>query len=386
MQQLSPIGRSVIEDFVRQRTKTPDRFHLTVSPEDEMYLYHVSDAPEGDVDDWLLSYFESGSMMIEELRPIFDHVFGGFDKLDSLLEFACGHGRFTRFLVQELDPERISVSDIYADAVEFQRKEFGVRGIVSALEPSDYQDERRYDCILVCSLFSHLPERTFHLWLGKLLALLTDEGVLIFTVHDEAVGPAMGRSSAGHKKPRITFSPESESRSLDKHVYGTTFVNEAFCRRAIEKASKGLASYARKPKGLWRYQDVYVVSMANPERLASLNVAPGLEGFVERCDASEGRYILGGWAHDFRKGEEVELVELLKEGERVQVCIPAHDRPEVAAHYDDDTMIGSGWVCMVDESRLPDTSIVSVRITSSTGERRVIAFNSVARLFQRPVR
>jgi SAM-dependent methyltransferase len=380
MQQLSPIGRSVIEHFVRQRTRLPDRFHLDVSPEDEMYLYHVSDAPLGDVDDWLLNYFESGSMMIEELRPIFNHVYGGFDKIGSLLEFACGHGRFTRYLVQELAPERISVSDIYTDAVEFQQKEFGVRGIVSANEPSEFKDDHRYECILVCSLFSHLPERTFHLWLEKLLSLLTDDGFLIFTVHDEAVGPTTLKNKPAKDKPRITFSPISESRSLDKNVYGTTFVNEAFCRDAIERASNGLASYARKPKGLWRYQDVYVVSKQNPETLSSLNIEPGLEGFLEQCSSADGRYTLSGWAHDFRTGEEIERVEVLKDGERLQICIPSNDRPDVAAHFDNAETMRSGWACIVDDSRLSDSSILSVRITSSTGESRVIAFNSVASL------
>lgn len=379
IEQLSPTGKSVVDSFVRQRTRVPDRFNLAVSPEDEMYLYHVSDAPGGDLDDWLLNYLESGALMIEELRPIFDHVFGGFDNLGSLFEFACGHGRFTRFLVQELSPGKIFVSDIYADAVEFQRKEFGVDGQVSSIEPSDYHDEKRYDCILVCSLFSHLPERTFHLWLERLIGLLSENGVLIFTVHDEAVGPGIvGKSAA-----RIHFTPESESRSLDKNVYGTTFVNEEFCRVAIERASKGLASYARVPRGLWHYQDVYVVSKKNSDRLASLELKRGLEGYLDRCELVGGKYSFSGWAHDFRSSESVELIEVLEDGERIQICIPSNERTDVAAHFDDSAMIRSGWACMIDASTLRPSSIISIRMTSSEGESRVVAFNSLEKLCEK---
>jgi SAM-dependent methyltransferase len=379
LQQLSPVGRTVVESFVRQRTRQPESFHLTVSPEDEMYLYHVSGAPEGDRDDWFLDYLESGALMIEELRPIFDQVFGGFDEIDSLLEFACGHGRFTRFLMQEMASDKISVSDIYSDAVEFQRKEFGVRGQVSVIEPADFHDDHRYDCILVCSLFSHLPERTFHLWLERLFGLLNENGVLIFTVHDEAVlpqGVAMEGSGIG-------FLPESESRSLAKNVYGTTFVSERFCSEAIRQASNGEARYARVPKGLWRYQDVYVVSRDAQARLPTLAIERGLEGFLDRCGLANGIYSFSGWAHDFRKDETVELVEVLLDGERLQICMPCNQRTDVAAHFEDPATLLSGWSCHVDASRLQASDVVSIRLTSSAGESRVVAFNSLGKLLEK---
>ncbi len=376
IQQLSPVGKSIIESFIRQRTRTPDQFHRAISPEDEMYLFHVSDAPNGDVDDWCLNYFESGALMIEELRPVFERLFGGFDQVGSLLEFACGHGRFTRHLIQELPPEKITVSDIYADAVSFQKNEFGVNGQVSATEPRDYHDENRYDCILVCSLFSHLPERTFQLWLERLLSLLTEDGVLIFTVHDEAVGPSTSKTPG----PNIQFIPESESRSLDKNVYGTTFVNEEFCQQAIRKAAHGSVHYARLPKALWRFQDIYAVSHGNEERLKSLKPERGLEGYIDRCQSIAGQTYFSGWAYDFRWNEKVDLIEILEDGERIQVCIPSTERTDVAAHFGNSAMTGCGWVCMVEDSRLKPESIISVQFTSSTGERHVAAFDSLGKL------
>ena len=122
---------------------------------------HLDRVYRGDHDARHLNYLMSGKATIEELRPIVNAVFGGFDQIGAFLEFACGHGRLTRFLVQEMPASRIFVSDIYQDAVEFQKEQFGVNGKVSVSEPEKYPLDQTYDCILVASLFSHLPPRTF---------------------------------------------------------------------------------------------------------------------------------------------------------------------------------------------------------------------------------
>ena len=41
------------------------------------------------------------------LEPIIFRKFGGFENIDAFFDFASGYGRMTRFLVQELDPQRI---------------------------------------------------------------------------------------------------------------------------------------------------------------------------------------------------------------------------------------------------------------------------------------
>jgi SAM-dependent methyltransferase len=78
-------------------------------------------------------------------------------KMNHVLEFASGHGRFTRHLVKAIGPGRVTVSDVVADAVDFARQSFGVQGFVSHAVPEQLAWPRRYDLVFVLSLFSHLP-------------------------------------------------------------------------------------------------------------------------------------------------------------------------------------------------------------------------------------
>ncbi|MBO1346566.1 MAG: hypothetical protein EBE86_003795 [Hormoscilla sp. GUM202] len=55
------------------------------------------------------------------VEQIINWKFKGWDRMmeSAFLDFACGYGRFTRFLVQEMSPDRILVSDIYSEAARF---------------------------------------------------------------------------------------------------------------------------------------------------------------------------------------------------------------------------------------------------------------------------
>ncbi len=93
--------------------------------------------------------------MFREVAQVAEWAFGGFDGIESVLDFASGHGRFTRFLLQTVPSDKVWDSDIYADAMDFQRREFGVRCIPSCDRPEDYRPGRHFDLIFVASLFSH---------------------------------------------------------------------------------------------------------------------------------------------------------------------------------------------------------------------------------------
>ena len=137
----------------------------------------------------LWEYFAGGLQMLNLVRDVARKKCDSLMNIQSFLDFASGHGRFTRFLVKELPRERVWISDIYENAVKFQQQQFGVHGIVSVPDPDNYQCGRRFDFVFVASLFSHLPEAMFKKWLRKLYGLLAPEGVLVFSVHDQAVLP-----------------------------------------------------------------------------------------------------------------------------------------------------------------------------------------------------
>jgi SAM-dependent methyltransferase len=245
----------------------------------------------------LAAYFDSGRQIWMTVRQILSWRFGSARACGRLLDFASGYGRLTRHIVAELPRESVWVSDIYAEGVAFQERTFGVKGIVSASDPRDLRFETRFDCILVSSLFTHLPAARFSGWLRRLGAALTPGGMLIFSVHDlslwrEGPPPASG----------IAFSPRSESRSLSTEEYGTAWVSEEYVRSTVKAALGGCAVH-RIPRGLANIQDIYVViadadlaAAAAGTVFAGLRVRAGLVGFVEHCSRyGRRRYQLSGW-------------------------------------------------------------------------------------------
>ncbi|ERT03527.1 hypothetical protein M595_6535, partial [Lyngbya aestuarii BL J] len=114
-------------------------------------------------------------------------------------------------------------------AVQFQQESFGVNGIISTVNPTDYSVNQKFDCILACSFFSHLPEKTFTLWMKTLYNLITPAGILMFSVHDRDLLPPDSKI----KSDELLFIPQSESQSLDVYEYGTSYVGEEFVTQAV---------------------------------------------------------------------------------------------------------------------------------------------------------
>ena len=133
----------------------PEDVDLAVHPDDEM-LGFLLDCAEGDRDQALAVYAGSGLSIAGAFRQLLAGHFGSVDRVGSLLDFASGYGRVTRFLLRHLRPERIWVSDVYAGGVRFQEERFGVHGFVSAPRPEELRCDRR-STQAWSSLFTHLP-------------------------------------------------------------------------------------------------------------------------------------------------------------------------------------------------------------------------------------
>jgi len=354
-----------LNDAIGQHTAS---FNATVHDDDEMYLFlkEYSGVQQEHV---MWNYLQSGKEMADVIQQIIDWGFDGFEQVTTFLDFACGYGRFTRFLVGLLPPERIWVSDIYTDAVKFQETQFGVRGIVSAETPEAYRNDNRFDCIFVASLFSHLPPKTFTGWLARLYELLSPKGLLLFSVHGESVMSkeyTMGVDG-------ITFVPQSESRSLDTDSYGSTYVTEAYVGRAIAEISGHQAEYFRIPKGLWNFQDLYVVSRKGDRDFLSLNVHLGPCGGLDECISNEKeKYCFRGWAADLGDDAWIKDVQILVNGKRIHRCLPLYERPDIVAHYDNEKARCAGWSARIDQNLFTPPDVVMVKCISNTGLERVI--------------
>lgn len=169
---------------------------------DEMYLTALAKITSSGLAKAV--YLRQGADINATIQQLLNWRFGRKDTI-KFLDFASGYGRSTRFLVQDVPPSNVWVSDIYADAVTFQKETFKVNGFVSCHNPSSLYCDEKFDMIFVASLFTHLPQERFMNWLRRLFEMLAPRGVLVFSLHDEAL--AGGREIP---PPGILFLEASE--------------------------------------------------------------------------------------------------------------------------------------------------------------------------------
>lgn len=319
-------------------TPVCDGVDLGVHEEDEMWrvFYYRGDQ---NLDQSLVMYFHSGWKIWSTYRRILAWRFGEPGRVGKILDFASGYGRVTRFIVHDIPPERVWVSDIYARGVEFQRRRFGVHGIVSTADPADFRCDERFDVILVSSLFSHLPAETFLAWLRRLWSLLSPGGILVFSVHDEALLPA-GHPGKGELAARgLYFEGESESGSLSKAQYGTTWVTEGYVRDVLDRMaamavdSPGL-SVARYPRGFASLQDLYVAVDQPGVDFSGLDVTGGVDGVLDHCSFAFPRRIrMSGWGVDRSSGEPLREIRARVDGRAAGSSTDLHPLPDAAALF-----------------------------------------------------
>lgn len=350
-----PTNEGLLRAFLEAETKVVDTFNSNISVKDEMYLF-LLDQLKGNVDEACIEYLRTGKQMLNMVKQVVEWRFGGFENVPTFLDFASGYGRFTRFLIQEIPPERIWSVDIDANAVAFQREQFGVNGIVSVARPEDYRDERRYNCIFVASLFSHLPESSFRRWLQELYLLLDQSGVLMFSVHDVAIMPPELKMRRG-----ILYILRSETKRLDPREYGTTYVNETFVCDVVNEVTNRKVQCFRIPRGLCGYQDLYLVVNRSEAISSNPEFCLGPVGALDSYLVDDKGIHLSGWAIDLCKDTHIEDVQIFLNGHLVVTCHPAHDRSDISAAFHDNRGTRSGWSCDIPDKETRPTDIVVVK-------------------------
>jgi SAM-dependent methyltransferase len=275
---------------VREMAAEDPPLATRIHPSDEMYRFDLAGhhrTPETAS----VFYFSTGASIFKTVSEIAAWRFGGLDHVRSMLDFAAGYGRATRFFARALDPRRVTVAEIDPGAVRFQQETFGVRGVVSGHDPRSLSLDGSFDLVLAVSLFSHLPSDRFEAWLERLFRLVPEGGVLAFSTH----GPDLLPEGVALPASGIVFQPESETRRLAGDEYGTTWVSEEFVRRAVERTAPSSARVSAHPRGLVGHQDLYVVAKAPvpPERL---RLARDPVGALDRASIESGTVRAAGWA------------------------------------------------------------------------------------------
>ena len=359
----------------------PASFIQEIHPNDDVYLYGRNYLKNDELAKVL--YLRYGAWVMQDLSQIVGQLFGDFPKIGRMLEFACGYGRLTRFLVEQMPRERIWVSDVDPQAVDFERNTFGVNGFVAARNPADILCDEPFDFIFVVSLFSHLPRHAFGPMLDKLLSMLTPGGILAFSVHDEIWCPPGMMPADG-----FAFVPHSESTHLDADDYGTTFVTEAFVRDCITAGRGADWPYARLRRGLCSHQDTYIVSNDASVRYEGLKFRLGPEGCLDRCEAVMGGLELAGWAGDPDPGHSISEIQIRLDGQLVRSCQPVIPRPDVVAVLREPRYATAGWQCLIDlgpSNQASGDKILDIVVVSDDGRTRLLHASRVDAVVGRKV-
>jgi len=235
-----------------------DDFIYEIHKKDEMFQFLVNHPT---IDNPSAEYFRSGESMLISLQEILRDINYSFDQIDSFLDFASGYGRFTRFLLQKLSPEKITVSDIDKNAVNFCKKTFNVNGFNSVMNPDLLINNKKYDSIYVASLFSHLSMQLWIRWFERLYDMVDEDGILILSTHGMDCYDILSeeiKKSIESIDEGFYYIKESETNRLSNNDYGTTYVTYNFVKNIVDQYNLGeiIAYY---PKKLWKFQDIYVI-------------------------------------------------------------------------------------------------------------------------------
>lgn len=224
-----------------------------ISPADDIYKFFAAHPSSLNP---IRDYLADGWRTMAELVLLLEQVDHPLFRAENLLEFASGHGRFTRHLVKALGPQRVVVSDVVGDAVEFAHEAFKVQGFVSASQPEDVAWPHQHDVVFVLSLFSHLPRSTWARWLQRIYAMVAPGGVLVFTTHG---AEAVRKQGVTLDPEGYFFTPSSESNAIAGQEYGTAFTSEAYVRGQIAQHLPDAQILQFAPQHFWHHQDAFVV-------------------------------------------------------------------------------------------------------------------------------
>ncbi len=349
--------------------RSADDPRLEVDPGDEMLAF-LRDLHGGDPEQALCAYYRSGASIAAVLLQVLRWRFGDASRVSSLLDFASGYGRVTRFLLGEVPAAAVTAADVLPGAVAFQRRTFGVRALTSTPRPEDLGVHGPFDAIFVTSLFTHLPEHRFAAWLAALLARLAPGGALAFSTHALALLPPEQRAAGG-----CVFQPHSEIADLAVEDYGSTWVDEDFVRAALAAAGRPVAA-KRFARALCNHQDLWVVVDAPAGEGASAAFAEFVlqsepEVVIEDCELATANIALTGWAHA-RHGTVVRI-EATLDGRELGVAAVEHPRGDVAAALGP-AAARSGWSLQLalPSTATPLESVLLLRTVDAGGGRHPI--------------
>lgn len=240
------------EYYANKYGVTPD-----IHPEDMTMIYHVFlERFKLDYSMAIESYIRNGQVSMNTLFKILNDC--GLDVSNqhiSLLEFASGFGRVSRFFVKNSNLS-LTVSDIHPKAMEFLERKLSVKSYLSTTLPENYNPPEEYDVIFCLSFFSHMPKNTWNRWLQQLYSQLTPTGMLVITTHGNT---AKNLRQIDTDSEGFYFTTESEQLDLQTSDYGYTIVTNDYVKKSVSELEPPAEIISWQEDSFWNIQDTYVI-------------------------------------------------------------------------------------------------------------------------------
>jgi len=243
----------------RRFSEIPGRVHFN----DFMFL---NSSPEE-----IASYAERARNVVGLIDETLAEAGRTFDNIERWLDFGCGYGRVVRFLLERVPRERVFVSDVVKEGVDFCASEFGVRPIYSQAE-LDHVSPGSFDFIYAISVITHLNERNSIAFLRLLGEALTDGGIALFTTHGRWSIENTGLYGTEYEARKSEIAGLVQERGIAylpydfvENDYGMTWHSREYVEAKIaELHGPRVAPLMFRPHALDGHQDVHAFQRVQP--------------------------------------------------------------------------------------------------------------------------
>ncbi len=206
-------------------------------------------------------YFTSGAQHTKIFVDAIKKINPSFTK-KNILEYGCGHGRITRHLNSIFHYSKLTVADVWDEAVNFCGKEFNANTFVVSQENKISSLTEKFDIIISYSVFSHLPPHLFEFTLSELSKILDSNGLFLFTAKGEFHVKKFNLSMEnGYHFGRESNKKNETKGRIPDEQYSLMVVTESFVKNLLKKAGLELL-YHISSSNLPSKQDLYVVKRA----------------------------------------------------------------------------------------------------------------------------
>lgn len=151
-----------------------------------------------------------------------------------LLDWGCGSGRVAMHVAQKHPDIMLAGCDIDAEAIDWCRREIG-KGefhLVDAAPPTHFA-RGAFTAIIGLSVVTHLTGTLQQQWIGELHDLLSDDGIIILTIHGDHAARLHGLSARLENEGLIDERLDPTLAAVvPEGYYRSTFQNRAWTQAA----------------------------------------------------------------------------------------------------------------------------------------------------------